>query len=191
LPIPFLGNEDKDELNDFGLETIDLKNMHNARCVTDILDFFRGSSKVHIAHCPLDPDYSCNNGELSLKEIDRGGDLVPFLSACARFAGKLVMGDCPSFGNAVLNAMISPKSCAPYVEDLSILNCLDFSISTLKQLFETRRTQSDPNDVFAVRRGRPRHITVLRLSGRVPEVSLQDREWFKRRLSEFSYNAVQ
>jgi hypothetical protein len=93
---------------------------------------------VHLTRCRLDPQYSCS--KLLLREIDQGEGLVEFLRAS--FAKILVVDYCPGFGDAVLNAMTGPepqkmRSCAHYIQGLSIINCPDFSISALKQLVET------------------------------------------------------
>jgi hypothetical protein len=145
--------------------------------------------------------YNCDGSDnLSLKDIDIGEDLLEFLADCV--AEKLVIDGCPGFGDGVLNEMMTPDSakdpfdlrttccCAPYVNDLSILNCRGFSISALKQMIETRLIQSrkDPIDVDIPPAP---HIKILRLSGRVPDVSLEDREWFDGHLSEISYDLIQ
>jgi hypothetical protein len=130
-----------------------------------------------------------------------GEDLVGFLADC--LADKLVISNCPGFGDEVLNAMMTPESrlarwgpglsrCAPYVKDLSIRNCLDFSISALKRLVEWRRMQSTCGPIYInITSAPPSHIQALRLSGRLPDVSTEDKEWFKGCLSEFSYDPIQ
>jgi hypothetical protein len=170
---------------------LELENMHNTECVWQILLFLQ-SPVVRITRCRLDPDYHCH-GCLYLKEIDGGEDLVAFLGDCA--VGKLVIDDCPGFGDDVLYAMIpapQPETsdstvsyCVPYVEYLWILNCPDFSISALKQVVETRRIR----DMSQL--SQPPHICILQLSGCVPEVSPEDRDWFEGCLSQFIYNPIQ
>jgi hypothetical protein len=157
--------------------------------VGQILDFLEGAPDVHITRCRLDSRSHCD-GNLSLQEIDRGKDLGALLRDCG--VEKLVVEDCPDFGDEVLNAMILPNQwtfsyCARHVEDLSILDCPNFSISTLKEVVETRRIQSirsDPDNKFG-RLAPP--IYTLRLSGRVPDVSPEDRDWFEGCLSKIFY----
>jgi hypothetical protein len=171
----------------FGQATVTIKNMHNACGVRQILDLFGASSKVHLTRCRL-PEYSCTSKHLSLKAIDEGEDLVEFLRACT--TTMLVIDDCPGFNDAVLDAMTKPArdtpprkswSCAQYLQGLSIINCLNFSISALKQLLETRQGKSTWSPAF---------LPVLRPTGRVPVVSSEDRDWFKRGVSQFSYNPM-
>jgi len=157
--------------------------MHNNRCLTQITDFFGWSQNVHIARCPLDPQYYFG-GSLSLKEIDGGEDLVKSLRDC--ISNELVIDDCPGFGDAFLQAMtipepgpFSPSHFVPDVQRLSIHNCSGFSVSVLKQMVQTR----------CLRHYSP--LEFLRLSGRVPDLSLEDREWFEGFLSNFSYNPIQ
>jgi hypothetical protein len=195
-PTPVL--DDDDELIFLKLKTIVLQNMLNPHCMGQILEFLREPSDVHISRCRLGPQLPCE-GTLSLNEIDMGEDLVGFLADC--LADNLVINGCPGFGDEVLNAMMTPESvpdrwhpglsrCAPYIQDLSIRNCLDFSISALKQLVEWRRIQPtcSPKDIFSTP---PPHIKALRLSGRLPYLSPEDREWFKGCVSEFSYGPIQ
>jgi hypothetical protein len=188
-PTPMLDDNGDDEFGYyFNLEMTALNNMHSTHCVTQILDFFGWIPDVQITRCCLAPDAYCD-GKLSLKEIDRGEDLVEFLRTC--HAKNLVIDDCPGFGDAVLHSMTMPLGadpwslsyCARYVQGLSILNCPDFSVSALKLMVQTRR----------FRRGMPQApiIVALHLSGRVPDVSSEDREWFKSRLSDFSYDPIQ
>jgi hypothetical protein len=179
----------------FRLDSIVVENMHNTNSVEQILDFFGGWSNLHIAHGPLHHAYNIE-GNLSLKEIDGGEDLVTFLTECV--SQKLVIDGCPGFGDEALDAMMSPESeaywrmmpsCAPFLQDLSILNCPDFSISNLKKVVEMRRVQSirmNPSGETL-----PPRICILRLSGRVPDVSPEDRDWFKGCLYEFSYDPIQ
>jgi hypothetical protein len=187
-PTPVLDGEDEFEYY-FNLEMMALNNMRSTSCVKQILNFFEGSPNVHIVRCPLDPNTYCS-GTLLLKEIDRGEDLVAFLRTCR--TKKLIIDDCPGFGDAVLHGMTIPEPgagpwrlsyCARYVHGLLIINCPDFSVSALKQMVEARRIRSG--------RPQPPAIRVLHLSGRVPDVSSEDREWFKRRLSDFSYDPIQ
>jgi hypothetical protein len=166
--------------------------MRNTQWTGLFLEFLKEPSDVHITRCHLDPQFLFE-GNVTLKDIDIGEDLVGFLANCV--AEKLVINRCPGFNDLVLHAMMTPESGpdlpgfpygapVPYVKDLSILNCRGFSISALKQLVEARRTQviwSTP----------PPHFRALRLSGRVPDVSLEDREWFRGHVSEFSYNPTQ
>jgi hypothetical protein len=180
----------------FILETIILENMHNTSSVEQILDVLGGLTDLHlhITHCPLHPSYNFE-GHLSLKDIDADQDLVAFLTGC--ISQKLDIDGCPGFSDELLNAMMSPESsddwhkmpsCTPFVQDLSILNCTDFSISTLKKVIETRRTQAIGVNPFV--QTMPPRICLLRLSGRVPDVSEEDREWFKSLLSDFSYDPI-
>jgi hypothetical protein len=127
-----------------GLETIVL----DARCVRQIMYYIGDAPNQHFTRCRLGPDCYCD-GNLSLQEIDRGEDLVAFLRY--RAIKKLVIDDCPCFDDEVLNTMIAPNtwtsSCsAGYVQDLSILNCTGFSISTLKNW--SRRDASSPSEVI-------------------------------------------
>jgi hypothetical protein len=122
-PTPIL----HDDFAYFGLGTIDLENIHNTCSVRQILDILRGSSDLHITRCPLSPGY-IYDGNLTLKEIDSGEDLVGFLTEC--FSDKLVIDNCPGFDDDILNAMMSSESeadwltmpaCTQYVEALVIL----------------------------------------------------------------------
>jgi hypothetical protein len=200
---------DLDDVFDFehcGPDTIAFKNIHNTHCVTPIMEFFRLPWDVHVTRCHLDPRYNCeDNLSMSLKEIDIGEDLVGFLADCV--AEKLVINGCPGFDDEVLIAMMTPKSppvsqrvpvscrCAPYVQDLSIRNCPNFSHSALKQLVETRSFYSNWGEEYPIAKNYSRTpsspMRALQLSGRVPHVSSEDREWFEGRLSEFSYDPVQ
>jgi hypothetical protein len=189
-PTPILDDDGELDFDDLcELEMLTLKNMHNTK---QILDFFGGSPNLHIARCRLHPDYTVYH-VLSLKEIDKSENLVAFLRTC--HTEKLIVDDCPGFGDAVLHAMTIPDPgaqavpwtlpyCAQSVQDLSILNCPDFSISALKQLVETTRINMPYGLTLPP-------IHAVQLSGRVPEVSSENREWFKGRLSEFSYNPIQ
>jgi hypothetical protein len=177
-----------------GLKTIVLKSLHSTHFMWQIQDFLGESSDLHIIRCPLLSQYSFE-GNLWLKEIDAGEDLVAFLTGC--ICERLVIDSCPGFGDEVLNAMMSfgpgaeLPSCAPCAHDISILNCPDFSISSLKKMVDTRRIQSllsDPDGKFA---GLTSRIYTLRLSGRVPDISPEDRDWFKGCISEFSYYPTQ
>jgi hypothetical protein len=189
-PTPVLADDDDDDLVPL-LDVIDFKNMHNTRCVRQITDFLEWSSELHFTRCRLGPGHNGEvNQSMSLKEIDIGEDLVAFLAESS--SRKLLIDNCPGFGDEVLNAMMTPEygadqwtgrmlCCAPNVEDLSILNCPSFSISTLKKVVEMRRLHL--TWIYA-------GIMTLRLSGRVPDVSSEDREWFKGHVSEFSYNPI-
>jgi hypothetical protein len=140
------------------------------------LDFLGGPSNLQIIRCRLDPQ--CTHGDSTnvlLKEIDIGEDLVEFLTHC--LAEKLVIDSCPGLDD---NAMMRISQ----VEDLSIRNCEGFSISTLKQLVETRRINWSDSKAMQP----PPPIKVLQLFRWVPYVSPEDREWFKGHLTHFSYN---
>jgi hypothetical protein len=191
-----LDDNDNDEFDDefddldFSIfKTLILKDMHDAGSVGQILDVV-GGSDLHIIRCAL-PDYYDFEGNVSLVQIDVREDLLAFLTDSP--AKKLVINRCPGFGDEILNAMMAPEygayrdnpSCAPLVQDLSILNCPDFSISTLKKVVETRRIHSMTQGSDHIW---PTRIDALRLSGRVPDVSPEDRDWFKGCLSEFSYD---
>jgi hypothetical protein len=162
--------------------------MHNTRCVEQILEFFGGLSDVHLVRCPLDPQYNCGYN-LSLEEIDEGEDLSKLLRSS--FAETLVIDNCPGFGDAVLNAMTDPgaqeKSCAYYMEGLTIIDCPNFSISALKQLVKTRRFQlqwSYEDDCYTP----TPQFRDLRLVGCVPVISSEDIDWFNSCVSQFAYN---
>ena len=206
-PIPEL--DDDDDMFDFdepAPETIVITNMYDTHCVDQILKFLGEPSNLDITHCRLARErFSCNN--ISLKDIDRREDLLRFLTVC--IAKDLVIDSCPGFGDEVLNAMMTANAdhgrmlyeCgAHYVEELSISNCVEFSISTLKQLVENRKQlienwkqlveiQSGPPDIFSIRPPSP--INVLQLSGNVPEVSSEDIEWFRGHVSDFFYDPTQ
>jgi hypothetical protein len=180
-PTPvFEDSDDDDDLASPLLDVMAFENMHNTRCVRQIMDFFEWSSEARFTRCRLGPGRNgVFNQLISLKEIDISENLVAFLAECS--SARLVLDGCPGFNDKVLHAMLW-RSCASSVEILSIRNCSSFSISTLKKVVEARRIHSI---YFST------GITTLRLSGRVPDVSLEDREWFKGCLSEFSYNPIQ
>jgi hypothetical protein len=190
LPIPVLDDDDVFDIDEPAPETIVVTNVYNIHCVSQILRFLGDPSNLHITRCRLDR-FPCW-GTVFLKDIDIGEDLIGFLTLC--LSEKLVIDGCPGFGDEVLTMMTLHMdrrimlycACARNVEDLSIRNCVDFSISTLKTLVETRRV---PNDIFGIHQPSP--IKVLRLSGYVPEVSSEDIEWFRGHVSEFSYDPTQ
>jgi hypothetical protein len=159
-PTPVLDDDDEFHIDFSELKTVVFQNMRNTRCVRQFLDFLGEPSNLHISRCRLGPGFHFE-GTLSLKEIDVGEDLVEFLRAC--YIEKLVIDSCPGFGDEVLNAMMTANPsadlwgalyCARRVQDLLIHNCLDFSISTLKQMVENRRhirIQCDPNNFLLAR----------------------------------------
>jgi len=190
-PTPVLDDDDDGfHYIDYPPETMVFKNVYNPHCVSQIVEVLGEPENMHLTRCR--PGHLFDDERtvtLSLNDIDVGDDLVKFLDNCN--SPKIIINGCPGFGDEVLDALttgipitdLGRICCARSVEDLSILNCVDSSISKLKQLVETRCIPRDPDDVH-----RPLPIKVLRLSGRVPDVSLEDKEWFEGRLSEFFYN---
>ena len=200
-PIPVLDDDDDMfDLDEIGPETMVITNMYDTHCVDQILKFLGEPLNLHLTRCRLARDQFACDGTVSLKDIDIGEDLIGFLKVC--IAEKLVIDGCPGFGDEVLNAMITAHAewwmvlyndCAGNVQDLSIRNCVEFSISTLKQLVETRRQLVENprgfSDIFNIHPPSP--IKALRLSGYVPEISSEDIEWFRGHVSEFSYDPTQ
>jgi len=178
--------------------TIVFKNMHNTKCIGQILEYLGWPLDVRFTRCKL--DHECHGDttyDVSLKEIDIAEDLVKFFTWC--ITTTLTIDGCPGFHDGVLLEMMAPKCdphtkrtspccCIQYLQDLSIINCRNFSISALKRVVETRldHSVSRPHKIFPIR-----PIKALRLSGLVPDVSLEDREWFKDHVSEFSYDPIQ
>jgi hypothetical protein len=91
---------------------------------------------------------------------------VAFIRA---FHGRsLCVKNCPSFDNEVLSITATPKYyCASELKELSISNCPNISIPALKQWWKQDATT--PKIGFGK----------YKVSGRIPEISLEDAEWFQ------------
>jgi hypothetical protein len=68
--------------------------------------------------------------------------------------------------------------CTPELEELSIINCPNISLPALKEMLETRCHDAR------------NWLTAIKISGCLPEMSLEDAEWFYDRLFAFTYNRV-
>jgi hypothetical protein len=156
----------------FGLKTIVLESMPSTRCAQKIVTCLGAPQYVHIIRSGLISVFrSFSQSHTILQEIDEGEDLVAFIKKFSDCV--LAVRDCPGFNDEVLDAM---HHCAPGLQDLSIFNCPNISITALKKLVETRCLNTR------------NQLRTIRISGRVPEISLEDAKWFNDRLFTFFYD---
>jgi hypothetical protein len=165
--------------DDFDIGSIDFENMQNANCLKEMMDFLGHPEYLQITRC-CSIALDLFDGTLSLKLIDKGEDIVEFLTM---FRGDdLTIDDCPGFNDNVLNAMTKRTSfnyCAPSVRRLTINNCPNISIPALKQLVRTRCYDGAPRQYPS--------ILGLDLTGRGTEMSPEDESWFEAWPLTFSY----
>ncbi|KAF8891600.1 hypothetical protein CPB84DRAFT_1784083 [Gymnopilus junonius] len=123
-----------------------------------------------------------------------------------RWGGQyLVIHDCASFSDSVLNMLSAPEDdnddddgrrlsfpCnALNVLSLHFKDSPPYSIGALKELVGSRGIYGDYNDD----RNWIEHaawgpvIHTIRLSGKVPHISMEDETWFHRRLAQFVYES--
>jgi hypothetical protein len=164
----------------FELNAIVLEDMPSTRCAQEIVVGLGEHAHLYIIRSGLISQGTVQD-YVTLQEIDEGEDLVAFLR---RFnTWSLVVKDCPGFDDEVLNKMATPEyCCATELQELSIINCPNISPPFLKKLLETKRDESEDDNANV--------LTSITVSGRIPEMSLEEAEWFKDRLSKFSYNRV-
>jgi hypothetical protein len=112
----------------FGLKTIVLESMPSTRCAQKIVTCLGAPQYVHIIRSGLISVFrSFSQSHTILQEIDEGEDLVAFIKKFSDCV--LAVRDCPGFNDEVLDAM---HHCAPELQDLSIFNCPNISITALK-----------------------------------------------------------
>jgi hypothetical protein len=156
----------------FKLKTLVLESMPSTKCAQMIVDCLGALQHLHIIRSGLIHIlWRPSQSHTTLQEIGEGEDLVGFIKT---FSDRiLVVKDCPGFDDEVLDAM---HGRAPELQALSIVNCPNISIPALKKLVATRCLNAR------------NQLRTIRISGRVPEISLEDAKWFNDRLFTFSHN---
>jgi hypothetical protein len=164
----------------FELKAIVLEDMPDTKCAQEIVVGLGEHAHLHIIRSGLISQGSVQD-YLTLQEIDQGEDLVAFLRRFSTWS--LVVKDCPGFDDQVLDKMATPGYyCATELQRLSIINCPNISVPFLKKLLQTKRDESEDDNANA--------LTSITVSGRNPEMSPEETQWFRDRLSRFSYNRV-
>jgi hypothetical protein len=176
LPLP-------DFPNDIGF--LIFEELHDFRVIDEIIRLLNDPYDISLTSCTLgdatDGFWHFGDGEgirgaLTLAQM-MNQDMAPLLRL---WNGRdLDIIGCPSFNDVVLHLMSSMEGgafiCAKYVQQLSIQNCPNFSISALQQLVESRLDY--PND-YHYHSLTPTKFDSISLQGNVPSVSQEDRAWF-------------
>jgi hypothetical protein len=162
------------------LMELQLKDIHNARSLTDIFDILTNTINVTVTHSAIGDAGPFNSeGHLTLEDIDADQDLVPLLRNWEGY--DLTVEGCPSFNDTVLH-MMAPRedgthNCAHYMAELVILDCPNFSVAALKELVSAKLNAADGFTLES-----------LRVSGRAPYISAEDYQLLTEKVHRFDHS---
>jgi hypothetical protein len=165
------------------LTYLELSDLRNPQVIDEIFDHIPDGIEIKLCRCAIGAAMGTfgDNGELTLQEISTDQDLVPLLSAWRGY--DLHVSNCPSFDARILGRMHKKRSreyvCAQNARYLGIVDCPNISVSALQRLVAARLDGPDT-----------RRFEMICVSGRVPNLSPKDRQWFKKNIPDFYYPRI-
>ena len=146
-----------------------------------------------IRRCSIDTFYNFSSLHLSLYEIDQ--DFGEFLS---EWDGRyLYLKQCPGFDDNVLARMgeapLGGYLGAPNMDNLSISDCLNFSVGALREMVDARcrmATTYEDGDDWNDDPSTPCRMKGLAVNCCGPLISSQDSAWFQANLDYFQWHTT-
>jgi hypothetical protein len=158
-----------------------LSHIRDFKIIAEMLDLLPPAINVTLTRCAMGHPRGGFNvaGRLTLQDIETDEDLVPLLR---RWQGRhLHVDNCPGFNDVVLDMMATVAAhgyfSPPLIAQLSISNCPNFSVATLRRLLRARSQVIDGSTSPG--------ISILRVSGLAPEISTVDQQQISQHVHEF------
>jgi hypothetical protein len=162
---------------------IQLSQIHDFRFIADMLDLLHVAININLTRCAMGLPRGRFNagGSLTLRDIEADEDLMPLLR---RWDGvRLYVDNCPGFNDIVLDVMTTVDAeyfCAPFMAQLDIADCPNFSVAALKRLVSAKLQFVDGGTQPGIRK--------LRVSGLAPDISIEDQQQISQHVYEFDYD---
>jgi hypothetical protein len=164
-------------------EGIEFSQIRDFKPIADMLDLLPNNVNILLTRCAMGhPRGPFNLGRrLILRDIEADEDLIPLLRCWE--GDVLTVDNCPSFNDAVLDMMATVVDeeyvCAPWMVELDIADCPNFSAAALRCLVGARFHVHD-GDAYP-------GINKVYISGLAPNFSTEDQKQISRHVYQFNY----